>query len=453
MTPYTATTTLAPLNFTVTFTRNATSTSYRFGYAIQEINYVITNQKINYSLIAGPKTATSQQMSLYTNNANKISVLSLYFIVLEPLFGVYTFSYVWLAPLTSLINGQSYSYTATGQGPLNLTGGLTVWNTFVGMDASLSANKEIDLYVAVTAPSTTSITYKVSTISVVSFYLTSVIVGAFLFNYNELNAGTRPARITLGSISSVNGANTLSYTDSGNIVRSYNTIMGMFSHHITSQANWQEKCTITPSTSITASSSYAFSYFALAYLIFQFPACPTATPLLYVSTLTCYNVCPIRYVANYTYNECDACPTYDCYTCYLNGSCATCSAAADFRSLNTTTMRCVALSGYYDNGINSVAVSCVAANCLTCTSATFCLSCASGKYLTASNTCLSCIANCLSCTTGTDCQTCSTFRYYSSGTCVLNCSSISNCSTCSYTTSLSCTTCNAGYLLTNNTCR
>lgn len=141
MTPYSATTTLAPLNFTITFTRNATSTTYRFGYAIQEINYVITNQKINYSLIAGPKTATSQQMSLYTNNANKISVLSLYFIVLEPLFGVYTFSYVWITPLTNLINGQFYSYTATGQGPLNLTGGLTVWNTFVGIDANLQTNK------------------------------------------------------------------------------------------------------------------------------------------------------------------------------------------------------------------------------------------------------------------------------------------------------------------------
>lgn len=215
---------------------------------------------------------------------------------------MYDFSYITLSPNRNLINGQYYDYNLTGQGPFNLTGGLTAWNVYVGIDATLAANKDIDLYLIISAPTSTIINFKISTIATTSFFVTTVVVGGLLFNYNELLALPRSAKFTVGSISSVNNANTLSYSDSGNIVRSYNSIIGMYSHHITNQANLQSKLTITPSTSITAASTYSFSYFALNYLILQFIYCPAPTNYLLVATAQCYDVCPVRYYQNATYN-------------------------------------------------------------------------------------------------------------------------------------------------------
>lgn len=81
--PYT-TTTSASLSFTLTFSgRVQATTNYLFGYAIQEINYQITNLKLNYSVTAtGAKTATSIMANLYTSYLNKISVLNIYYIII-----------------------------------------------------------------------------------------------------------------------------------------------------------------------------------------------------------------------------------------------------------------------------------------------------------------------------------------------------------------------------------
>lgn len=103
------------------------------------------------------------------------------------------------------------------------------------------------------------------------------------------------------------------------------------------------------------------------------------------------------------------------------------------------------MSGYYDNGVSSQAIACTPANCVTCTSSTYCLSCASAKYLTATNTCGSCMSNCLNCTLATDCQLCATFYYLNGGSCSINCT-ITNCITCAVVSSaLSCSTCVNGY--------
>ena len=78
--------------------------------------------------------------------------------------------------------------------------------------------------------------------------------------------------------------------------------------------------------------------------------------------------------------------------------------------MNNSTMRCVPLPGYYDTGA-SQAVPCVAANCLICTSATSCLSCYPGKYLSGT-TCLTCMANCANCTSSSTCTACNTYYVF-----------------------------------------
>lgn len=121
--------------------------------------------------------------------------------------------------------------------------------------------------------------------------------------------------------------------------------------------------------------------------------------------------------------ECIACPTYDCYICGMDNKCLTCNDTSDFRYMDNTTMRCLPLPGYYDNGFTQ-ALPCNPTNCLTCTSTTFCLTCAIGKFLTGTNTCINCIANCSNCTTATDCQVCIDLYVFSVNACVPNCSNI-----------------------------
>jgi cysteine-rich repeat protein len=169
-----------------------------------------------------------------------------------------------------------------------------------------------------------------------------------------------------------------------------------------------------------------------------------------VAASTCYDICPVRYASNASDYQCDACPTYDCYYCGVNGKCTDCSATVDFRVMDSATMRCLPLPGYYDNGV-SQAVPCVAANCLTCTTSTKCLSCYTGKYLSGTS-CLTCMANCANCTTATTCITCNPYYVFTSGTCVANCSNVTYCATCTVSSGIVCSACSTGYSLVGGIC-
>jgi hypothetical protein len=182
--------------------------------------------------VPGPKTATSIQAQLYTNNANKINLLSIRYVTIEPVTGVYGFTYTWIAPKTTFSNGNYFDYVVTGLGPFNLAS-ITIWNAYVGIDATLDANLQVDVYLYASAASTTSINFRVSTITPTPFYFTSAVVGAFLYNPNDLLALPNKLKFTVGSVKSTTS---LTYTDTLNIVRSYNTIIGMVSHHIQSQS-------------------------------------------------------------------------------------------------------------------------------------------------------------------------------------------------------------------------
>ena len=146
------------------------------------INYQLVSQSLNISfLFNGPATTTTNTGQLYTSNANKINLLAVGYVLLEPLFGVYKFYYQWMSPKRNFINGNFYEVNMTGLGPFNLTGGLTVFNCIAGVDATLT-NNEIDLYIATTAPSTTILNFKFSTASVATFYLNTIVIGAFAYN-------------------------------------------------------------------------------------------------------------------------------------------------------------------------------------------------------------------------------------------------------------------------------
>ena len=52
----------------------------------------------------------------------------------------------------------------------------TTWATILGVEATLAANNQIDLYPTVTVVSSSSISYRIQTISPTIFYLQSVLV-------------------------------------------------------------------------------------------------------------------------------------------------------------------------------------------------------------------------------------------------------------------------------------
>lgn len=198
----------------------------------------------------------------------------------------------------NLSNTLSYSLTQTATATFNITGG-TIWKTIVGVDAVLATNKQIDLYLSVTTPTATSILFKISTISPTAFFLNSVVVGAYIYNYNELNGYNRVGKLTSGSFGTVNNVAGLKYTDSTQSVTSYNSILGTASFHIANQNYLHIQCNISPNNVISASTNYSFNYMEFNYMIMTFVYCnPASTPYLMVSTSTCYDACPIRYYAN-----------------------------------------------------------------------------------------------------------------------------------------------------------
>jgi len=264
---------------------------------------------------------------------------------------------------------------------------------------------------------------------------------------------SQPASYTWGQFNGTNPANPLFSPDALGYIRPYNTIVGITGFHIVGDGFFQYQCNSTYPYSVSATSMNKWTFMAFDYIYLQFTYCADITPYLMVATQICYDVCPIRYSSNTSDYQCDKCPTYDCYICGNNGLCTQCNSTLDFRIMNNITNRCIPLPGYYDNGV-SQAVPCVASNCLTCTSATYCLSCYSGKYLkTSSHTCQNCILNCLNCTTSGDCQLCQPSYVFVSPSCILNCTQITNCSSCILNnTTIECTVCQTGYSLVNNTC-
>lgn len=133
----TANNSLNPATITITLSRTQTSTNYRFGYSIQDINYQISLNKLNYTLRLSSTTATAALLDFYTNNANHLILFSISYLVIEPLFGNYYFSSRWLKPNQNLAPNTNYTETSNTEGPFNTSANFSLWITIVGLEASM----------------------------------------------------------------------------------------------------------------------------------------------------------------------------------------------------------------------------------------------------------------------------------------------------------------------------
>ena len=157
-------------------------------------------------------------MNYYTNDANRISNLVIAYIIIEPLFNIYDFQICWIKPNSNIINGQSFQVNVNGVGPFATTTQST-WAVIVGVDISMSGNNQYDLYAAASLSNTTSITFRISTISPTAFFITSVIIEVFIFN-SSLSSNPRYATFSIGEVNNLN-----SYTNGA--ITTDNTIYGI----------------------------------------------------------------------------------------------------------------------------------------------------------------------------------------------------------------------------------
>ena len=230
------------------------------------------------------------------------------YIVIEPLFGLVDFQAAWIIPNSNMINPNFFTTTLNGVGPYS-SATPTIWVALVGVDAMLSTSSEIDLYATASLASNTSITFKISTISPTSFYLTSVVIHVFIYDAALLLAAARPAIFSTAEVNNLN-----SYSNAS--VQTYNTINSIRTYHVAGDnfLNYSYSL-ISPAQSITVITSNTFLWVGFSYLILQFIACSSSEPYLMLSTslstAICYDLVPIRYYAN-NYNELQSC-LYDCY--------------------------------------------------------------------------------------------------------------------------------------------
>jgi hypothetical protein len=114
------------------------------------------------------------------------------------------------------------------------------------------------------------------------------VIGAYLFNANELSMGPRKASFSVTMLSSTT---TLSSTASS--IRTFNTLVGIQSYHITNKNYFQFAISINQA-SISISNNVSALYMQYDFLLTNFIACPSAEPYINIAANLCYSVCPSR---------------------------------------------------------------------------------------------------------------------------------------------------------------
>ena len=144
--------------------------------------------------------------------------------------------------------------------------------TSVNYDANLQTFSILTGFTTPFANGITELSYKLSvirtsstgiSITISSDSSTGTVIGDFTFievSINTVDVLAIPGKITIGSFTSVNDG-VLSYVDVGGIVREYSAIAGMSGFHLVAQTDLAWSITLTPSTSITVSSTSSFAYF------------------------------------------------------------------------------------------------------------------------------------------------------------------------------------------------
>jgi proprotein convertase subtilisin/kexin type 5 len=141
------------------------------------------------------------------------------------------------------------------------------------------------------------------------------------------------------------------------------------------------------------------------------------------TTHECIRNCPDYYFEN-TANQCESC-AFGCLTCTSASNCISCNSDSDHRELRTVSgvKTCVCKERYFQPAAGTICFACIR-DCLTCSDETTCDVCDTDNnyVLIPNNTCQNCGYGCSTCTNALVCTACS-IGYYnpSTKTCLSSC--------------------------------
>lgn len=108
-----------------------------------------------------------------------------------------------------------------------------------------------------------------TSISKMTTILNSLTMFVFVYNNNQLSSITPSARYTQGTFGSTTGLNSnLLALDTKQIMRSYNTIVGISAFWVLTNNSFNYATNVNPNVSITASSTNVWSNFTYQYIVF-----------------------------------------------------------------------------------------------------------------------------------------------------------------------------------------
>lgn len=226
---------------------------------------------------------------------------------------------------------------------LNPTGTLRVFALLNGFNATTDATYLFDITLTTSYVTTSTIRVVHSSGSSASFQLSSIQYS--LIGYNEQDAESWPfpaIRITLSTISPGSP-----FTSNTSLLQSYNTFWGLTSLRILSNPFISYNTTLTIGTSISLTTTNSPSSYSMTAFLFEFKECNSSTtPYYRIASDLCYDICPDREYESSVQNTCESCVHYDCLKCIANGTCTSCDATNDHRTLNAFG-RCEPSIGYY----------------------------------------------------------------------------------------------------------
>jgi cysteine-rich repeat protein len=397
------------VTLTMAFTTNKGTAGYDTAFSIDNLGLAEHNNKLSVRLFLSGQTDSSISVGIDTQCASKlIQIYVRYLVVVPPLIGPVNLVY-FTQDFTggTVLNGTTDKVTLSKS--IALVANQTKSAVFLmgfNIENTRSSSNFIDLYCNEIL-SDSGVTVDITTIDtnhVIYLYHISFTVVTVKYNFN-INSAYGTFEVVNG-LNNYGGSSWISSPASSTTVYSDSTtFLGIraFKNRESSHGLYFNFAIIsTRVTFQTTTNQSPVNCFSISFINFVFPpSCNTSTPYLLLLNSTCYTSCPASFFASNGSFTCDNCST----------SCLTCSLAA-----------------------------------------TNCTSCLDKFYLYNSN-CLPCPDQCLLCTSPTVCTSCIANYNISNATCVVDCSSISQCSLCTLVSSRAyCMNCSVNYIVEGGGC-
>lgn len=109
------------------------------GLSIAQLNYIFpASRLLNYTIKVGSKSTVDCPILFYTSNANKINLLVIYILIIQPGFMDLSFYYFWTTLGSNFNQGQNYTRTSVGitSQPIATS---SVYCSLIGLDVVVDA--------------------------------------------------------------------------------------------------------------------------------------------------------------------------------------------------------------------------------------------------------------------------------------------------------------------------